>query len=160
MNQDARVRQRKPLLGRAPGQQHGGDGSGLADARRDHVRLHKLHSVVNGESRGDRASRRVDIQLNILLRIFRLQKKHLRRCQIGYMIVNGRSDENDVLFEEPRINVVSAFAATGLFDHHGYERCAAIVWFAGIFHLGKYRWHFAGVCFTLHPSPRSPPQRS
>src|SRR5204863_8450869 len=53
---------------------------------------------------------------------------------------------------------VGAFAAAGLFHHHRYQRCTAILWFFEIFH-----WvNVAGTgpeCFTLHPSPHSLPQR-
>src|SRR6266853_151514 len=146
VNQDARIGQRKSLLGSAPGQQHGRDGSGLADAGGHHVRLHELHGVVNRESRGDRAPRRVDVQLNVSLRVFGLQKEHLRRGQIGDVVVNRRANKNNVLFKEPGINVVGALATAGLFHHHRYERCSAILELFGIFHWGKCRWHSAGVC--------------
>src|SRR5258708_6572483 len=145
VNQDARVGQRKSLFRRAPGEEARRDGSRLADASRHHVRLHELHRVVNRESRGDRAARRIDVQLNVFFRVFRLQEEHLRRGQVGHVVVNRRPDENDVLLKEPGINVVGSLAAAGLFHHHRYERCAAIVWFVEIFHFGKCRWHLAGV---------------
>ena len=86
--------------------------------------------------------------------IFGLQKEHLRGGQIGDVIVNRRADKNDVLFEQPGINVVSALAAAGLFDHHGYESRPAIFWFVvEIFHLSKVLrvqepepCHFDSVC--------------
>ena len=124
----------KRFFGRAAGQQNRGDRSRLADAGGDHVGLDELHGVVNRHARGDRAARRIDVQLNVSFRIFGLQKQQLRGDQIGDVIVNRRADKNDVVFQQPRINVVGALAAAGLFDHHGYERCAAIVWFVEIFH--------------------------
>src|SRR5579872_1629038 len=38
------------------------------------------------------------------------------------MIVDRRPDKNDVIFQQTRINVVCAFAAIGLLDHHWYKR--------------------------------------
>src|SRR4029077_1845082 len=141
----ARIGKGKSLFRSATGQQNCCNRCRLAHTRRHHVRLHKLHGVVDRESRGDRTARRIDVQLNVFFRIFGLQKQHLRRGQIGHMIVNWRPDKNNVLLQEPGINVVRAFAAAGLFPHHRYERCAAIFYFVGIFHLGICRCRLAGV---------------
>ena len=127
----------KRFFGRAAGEKNRGDRSSLADAGGDDIRLDKLHGVVNRKARGDRAARRIDIELNVFFRIFGLQEEHLGGGQIGDVVVNRRADKDDVFFEEPGINVVSAFAAAGLFDHHRNERCAAILWFFEIFHLSK-----------------------
>ena len=40
--------------------------------------------------------------------------------QIGDVVINGRANKNDVLFQEPRVNVVSPLAAAGLLHHHRY----------------------------------------
>jgi hypothetical protein len=114
----------------------------LTDAGGDDVGLDELHGVVDRETRGDGAARRVDVELNVALRIFCLEKEHLGGGQIGDVIVNGCADENDVLFEEAGIDVVSAFATAGLLHDHGYERRPAIFWFVESFHLSK-------VCVTL-----------
>ena len=119
---------------RSADQQHSRDGSRLTHTGRDHVGLDELHGVVNGEARGDRAARGIDVNLNVFFRVFRLKKKHLRDSQVGDVVVNRRADKNDVLFQEPRINVVGAFAPAGLFDHHGYKRGSAIIWFVRVFH--------------------------
>ena len=42
---------------------------------------------------GDRAARRIDVKLNILLRILRLQKQHLRDDQIGDLVVDRRPEK-------------------------------------------------------------------
>jgi len=39
--------------------------------------------------------------------------------QIRHLIVNRRAQKDDVLFQQPGVNVVCAFAPRGLFDHHG-----------------------------------------
>ena len=33
----------------------------------------------------------------------------------------GRADEDDAVLQQPREDVVGAFATVGLLDHHGYE---------------------------------------
>src|SRR6266480_2222001 len=54
------------------------------------------------------------------------------------MVVNRRADKDDVLFEQPRINVVSALAAAGLFHDHRYKGGRLIGWIVvKIFHLSK-----------------------
>src|SRR5216684_1247143 len=154
MNEDARVGQRKALFGCAAGEKHGGDGGSLADAGGHYVGLYKLHGVVDGEARGDGAARRIDIELDVALGIFGLQEEHLRSGEVGDVIVDGRTDKNDVLFQQARINVVGAFAAAGLLDHHGYKRCGAVVWVVGIFHVkygrsGPNLLHFDAAAATV-----------
>src|SRR6267378_4381471 len=65
MNKDAGIGQRKTLLGSATGEEDSSDGSSLSDARGDDVGLYKLHGVVDGETGGDGAARRIDIELDI-----------------------------------------------------------------------------------------------
>src|SRR5450631_759302 len=134
VNQDARVGQRKTLFRRAAGKKYGGDGSSLADASGDYVGLDELHGVVNCEARGDGAARRIDVQLNVFFGVFGLKKEHLCGGQVGDVVVNRRANKDDVLFEQPRIDIVSALAAAGLFDHHGYKSGAAIFRIFEVFH--------------------------
>ena len=63
----------------------------------DHIGTHELHGVINGHARGNRAARRVDINRNVLFRIFGRQEKELRRHQVGHMIVDRRAEEDDVV---------------------------------------------------------------
>ena len=107
---------------RARGQQQRGNRSGLAHAGGHHVRPHVLHRVVNGHARGDRAARRIHIELDVALGILRFEKQQLGGHQIGDVVVDRRADKQDVIFQQPRINVVGALAPRGLFDHHGNER--------------------------------------
>ena len=52
-----------------------------------------------------------------------MRGKKLRGHQVGHVIVNRRSDEDDVVFQQPGINIVSAFAAVRLLDDHGNQGC-------------------------------------
>ena len=80
---------------------------GLADADRGHVVLHILHGVVNRHARRNRTARRIDVQLNVLLRIFLRQKQHLSDHQIGDVVVNRRADENNIVPQKAGVNVIS-----------------------------------------------------
>ena len=112
------MRQRESLPLRPGGQQQRRHGRGLPDADRAHIRPDKLHRIIDAHSRRDRTARRVDVQRNILLRIFGFQKQHLGRDQVRHIIVNGRTDKDDIVFQQARIDVIRALAAAGLLDHH------------------------------------------
>src|SRR5438445_7429141 len=101
MNKDARIGQSKALFGCAAGEQYGGDGGSLPDASGDHVWFHKLHGVVDCKSGSNGAAGGIDIELDVALRIFGLEKEHLCSGEIGYVIVDRSANEDDVLFEEP-----------------------------------------------------------
>src|SRR5437879_3080197 len=115
VNKDARVGQCKALFGCAAGEQYGCDGGSLSYAGGDHVWLHKLHGVIDCKSGRNGAAGRIDIELDVALGIFGLEKEHLCGGEVSHVIVDRRADEDDVLFEEPRVNVVRAFATAGLF---------------------------------------------
>ena len=69
------------------------------------------------------------------------QKQKLRGHQIGDVIVDRRADENDVILEQPGINIVGALAPVGLLDHHGNERCGARSRIVCLSHLEYFvRW--------------------
>src|SRR3990170_920666 len=62
-----------PLL--TAGEQQGTHARGLSHAHRADGRLDKLHGIVDGESGGNRTARRIDIEMDILVRILRLEKQ-------------------------------------------------------------------------------------
>src|SRR5262249_44830537 len=66
-------------------------------------------------------------ELNVALGIFGLQEEHLSSSEIGDVIVNGRADENDVLFEQAGIDIVGALAPAGLFHDHRHEGCGTVL---------------------------------
>ncbi len=57
-------------------------------------------------------------KIDVLRRFLGLQIKHLRDDQVGHVVVNRRADEHDAVLQQPRVNVVTAFAAPGLFNDH------------------------------------------
>ena len=50
--------------------------------------------------------------------ILGLEKQHLRDDQVRDAVVNRRAEEDDAVLEQARKDVVRAFPAVGLFDHH------------------------------------------
>ena len=121
MNQNPRIGQRKSLFGSSRSQQHGRDRSGLAHTGGHYVRPDILHRIVNGHACGNRAARRIDIELDIAFRIFRFEKEQLGGHEVGDVVVDGRANKQDMVLEQPRINVIGALAPGGLLDHHGDE---------------------------------------
>ena len=101
------------------GEQHGGHGRRLPHANRHDIRPDEGHRVQNRQSGGDGTARRVDVNGDILFRIFRFQEEQLGDDQIRHLVIDGSPQENDVLFQQPGIDVVRAFPPGSLFDHHG-----------------------------------------
>ena len=64
---------------------------------------------------------RIDVELDVFLRIFAGEKQHLSNDEIGYLIIDRRAEENDVIAKQTGINVVGALAATRLLNHHGNQ---------------------------------------
>ena len=91
-----------------------------------HVGLDELHRVVNRQPCRDRSAGAVDVEQDVLVRIFRFQKQHLRDDEIGDRVVDRRADEDDAVLEEPGEDIVRPLAAVGLFDDHGNELHARI----------------------------------
>ena len=119
VDHDARIRQAEALALGALGEQHGRHGSRLTHADGDDIGPDEGHGVENRQAGGDGAAGRIDVDRNILFRIFRFQEQQLGDDQIGDLVVNRSAQKDDVLFQQPGIDVVRAFPTGGLFDHHG-----------------------------------------
>jgi hypothetical protein len=50
--------------------------------------------------------------------IFALKEQQLRDDQVRDVIVDRRSDKNDPILEQARINIVSALPLTAFLDNH------------------------------------------
>ena len=119
MNHDARVGQHEALALGAGGEQEGAHAGGLADAQGGHVRLDETHGVVNRHACGNRTARRIDIQVDVLVRILRFQEQQLRHNQIRGHVVHRPDHKHHPLFQQTRVDIVGTFAATALFHDHG-----------------------------------------
>ena len=114
VDHDPGVGQRVPLARRARRQQNGGRGRGQADAQRPDVGPDVLHGVVDRQAGGRLAARGVDVELDVALGILRLEEQELRGDEIGDGGVDRRSEEDDAVPEQPRVDVVRALAARRL----------------------------------------------
>jgi hypothetical protein len=123
----ARVRQRVALAHGACRQQQRAHARRLADAHGADVRLDELHGVVDRHARGDDATRRVDVQVDVLVGILGLQEQQLRHDHIGHVVVDRPPTQEDhALLQQARVDVVGALAAAGLLDHHRHQIQALI----------------------------------
>ena len=76
-------------------QKKGSEARREPDADGGHVALDVLHGVVNREACRNRAAGAVDIELNVSVRILRLQKQHLRNDQAGGTIRYLLAEKDD-----------------------------------------------------------------
>ena len=94
--------------------------------RRD-VRLDELHRVEDRQAGADRAARRVDVEVDVLVRVLALQEQHLRDDQVGGLVVDRADQEDQPLAQQPAVDVVGALAAARRLDDDGHH--AQTLWF-------------------------------
>ena len=105
----------------AGGEQQRAHRGGLADAHGRHRRADVLHRVVDRETRGHDPARRVDVERDVLRRVLQFEEQQLRANQARHRIVHRADQKDDPLLQQARIDVVGAFAAVGLLDHHRHQ---------------------------------------
>ena len=117
---DPGMRQGKPFPRCSGGQEHRAHTGRLADTHGRHVGGDVLHGVVDRQPGGHRAARRVHIQVNVLLGVFRFEEKELGRDHIGHRIIHLGAQKNNPVFQQAGINIIGPFTPTGLLDHIWY----------------------------------------
>src|SRR4051794_17420581 len=105
MDQDLRVRQRHSLVLAAAREQQRAHAHRDADADRLDVGLDELHRVVDREPGVNRAARRVDVDADVLVRVFGLEVDQLGDDQVGDVLGDRRAEEDDPLVEQARVDV-------------------------------------------------------
>jgi hypothetical protein len=80
-----------------------------------------LHGVVDRKAGGHVAPGRVDVQVDVLVGILRLQKEQLCDHKACDRVVERSSDEDNPLLQETRKDVVGSFSPSGLFNDHRDE---------------------------------------
>ena len=116
VDHDACIGQRETLAMASRRKQNGSHGGRLANAVGADVAGEHLHGVIDGEASGDGASRAVDVQIDVLLRVFALEEEELGDDGVGDAVVDFRAEEDDAVFQQPRIDVIRTFTLGGLFD--------------------------------------------
>src|SRR5206468_7464418 len=118
MDHDIRIRKGEPLALGPRAKQNRSHARSHAKAIGRHIAREKLHGVVNRESSGYGATRRIDIYVDVLFRILHLQKEQLGNDKICNVIVHRRPDENDAILKQPRVDIIAALAPAGLLHNH------------------------------------------
>lgn len=126
MKMDGRIRQRIALAFRACQQQHGAEtgrhpNRGRADRRLDH-----LHGVVDGQTRGHLPARRVDVEVDVLLRVLAVQEQQLGHDDVGNLIVDRGAQKDDAVAQQQRVDVKGAFASPVGLDDHGHHGASRV----------------------------------
>ena len=84
----------------AGAEQHAGHRGGKAGADGAHLRLDILHGVVDAEAGVDGASRRVEVDLDILLGVHALEEEQLGLDDVGGVVVDGGAEEDDAVHHQ------------------------------------------------------------
>jgi len=121
VDHDPRVGERDPHARLAGGEQEGAHRGGLADADGADLRPDILHGVVDRHAGRHHPARRVDVDIDVLLRILALEVEQLGGDQGRHMVLDPAGDEHDPLPEQPRIDVEAALAAVRLLDDDRHE---------------------------------------
>ncbi|CAM2154832.1 Prolipoprotein diacylglyceryltransferase [Paraburkholderia tropica] len=124
VNHHARVRQREALALLAGCQQERAHAGREAHAKGRNVRLDELHRVVDRHAGRHRTARAVDVQADVLVRIFAFEKQQLGDHEIGRLVVHFTDQEHHALLQQTRVDVVRTLAAAARLhdDRHEPER--------------------------------------
>ena len=111
MDQDPAVGQRQALAGRSSGQQQRAHRHRDPVADRLDVGADELHRVVDRQAGVDRAAGGVDVQVDVLVGVIRLEVDQLGDDQVGDVLVHLAAEEHDAVVQQPRVDVEGALAA-------------------------------------------------
>ena len=103
----------------AGGKEERAHAGGHPHADRVHRALQELHGVIYRHPCRNRAAGRVDVHVDVALWVVRVQEKQLRDDDVGDVVGHRRAEEDDAVHQEPREDVVSAFAARRALDDVG-----------------------------------------
>ncbi len=66
-------------------------------------------------------ARRVDVEVDVLVRVLRLEEEQLGDDQVGDVSSIGVAEEDDAVLEQAGVDVVGPLAAAGLLDDDGNQ---------------------------------------
>src|SRR5690606_16671706 len=120
VDHDPRVRQRATLALGARCEEQRAHRGREPHAHRADRRAEVLHRVVDRQAGVHRAARRVDVHVDVLLGVFRLEEEELGDDDVRHIVVHGRAEEDDTVHEEAAEDVVAPLAPAGPLDHIGW----------------------------------------
>src|SRR5690606_8496419 len=126
VNHHARIRQAEALALGAASQQERAHAAGLTNAGGGHIGLDELHGVVERHAGSHRATRRVDLQMDVLVRVFRFQEQKLGADQVGHVVLDLTNQKNHALLEQARVDVIGTLATSGLLDDHRHQAASGL----------------------------------
>jgi len=112
VDHDARVRQARKRLPLAPA--HSSSAPIEAALPMQIVEMAGFtycNRVVDGHAGGDGAAGRVDVEVDVLVGVLRLEEEHLRDDEVGELVLDERRQEDDPFLEQTREDVEGALAA-------------------------------------------------
>src|SRR3982075_2812048 len=116
VNHDIRVWQSVTFSLSTSRQQNGSHARRNTHTIGSNITGHELHRIVNCQTGGNGAARRINVKINITLRILHLQKQELGNNAVCYEIINRSADDTEAIFEQSGINVISSFLVAAPFD--------------------------------------------
>ena len=90
----------------------------MADADGLHVAFNEVHRVSNCETRCHHATRRIDVERDVLLGIFGFEKKKLANDDAGHVVFDFTRHEDNPVAEQSGIEIEGTLRTTVLFEDH------------------------------------------
>ena len=100
------MRQGETLAGCAAAQQELTHRRGHSHTDRANVTVHVLHRVVDGQTVGDRPSRRVDVETDVLIAVLSFEQQQLRADAICRVLIDLGAEEHYPFSKESLIQIV------------------------------------------------------
>jgi len=110
------------LLARA--EQHGTHARRLPDADGADRATNVLHRVIHREACRNDTAGRVDVQLNVLVRVLALEEQELRDDDVGDVVVDRTAQEHNPILQQATEDVPGALTAVRGLDHVWVNDCA------------------------------------
>ena len=106
VHHDPAVRQRVPLALRARAEQELTHRRGQAHGHGGDVVGDPVHGVVDRHAGVDRSTGRVDVQVDVLVRVLGVQQQHLRADRVGVLVADLGAQEDDPVLQQRLVDVV------------------------------------------------------
>src|SRR5438132_2892095 len=116
------VRQRTAQTVITSHEENGAEAGCIANAGRGYRTGHNTHSVVDAQTSIHSPTRRVDVDVDLTLAVFRGQEQQLCDNQACHSLFYWTVDHDNALFQQPRENVIGAFSTSCCLDDSWYEQ--------------------------------------
>src|SRR2546425_2140056 len=121
VHMDRGARQRESFALRPRHQHHGAEAGCAPDTDCRNGRPDVLHGVVDRQSCGHRATWRVDVDLDLLVRVVSRQVHELGNHEVGDHVVDGTADQDDSVPEQARVDVERSLAVAAFVLDDGWD---------------------------------------